>query len=246
MDNKFVFQYDQQEEEEETISLSNFPSTPDEREDDEYRKELSTFQDLRSPSDQTDLFEFFSDLNSNNMSHAEDIIFCGKLMIPFKEQYQSPPFIYQNTPKRPTPTHNKLQNFHRRRSESLSELKRSSPFNINTQIRMRNSRSLDDYQKLSRTSSMSSDSPEIHRNTSSARGSARFDGNVKITKHKWYFILFGNARFPPEMDLQDIKNRQVRRTPFQSVEVGKKGKSYWGVIKVLSCRDDASVHVARC
>lgn len=98
---------------------------------------------------------------------------------------------------------------------------------------------------------MSSDSPEIHRNTSSARGSARFDGNVKIPKPKWYFLLFGNVRFPPEMDLQDIKNRQVRRTPsaafFPSVEVVKKvpvyRKSSWGVLKVLSCRDDASVHV---
>lgn len=63
--------------------------------------------------------------------------------------------------------------------------------------------------------------------------------------------MFGTVKFPTEMDLQDIKNRQVHRTPskslFPGIEVAKKApanrKSSWGVLKVLSCRDDSSINV---
>lgn len=247
MDNdNFVFQ---DQEEEEAISLSDFPLTPDENNHHHTATtDSSPFQDLRSPSsEQSDLFEFLSNHNSN-MSHAEDIIYCGKL-IPFKDQDdQSPSYIYE-TQNPATPNNHKLHNFQRRRSDSLSELKtcRSNSSSSSSKTRMRNSRSLD-YQKLSRNSSMSSDSPDIHRNP---RSSSRLDGTIKIPKPRWYIIMFGSVKFPPEMDLRDIKNRQVHRTVspplFPSLEVVKKvpvnRKSSWEVLKVLSCRDDASVHV---
>lgn len=68
--------------------------------------------------------------------------------------------------------------------------------------------------------------------------------------------MFGLVKFPPEMALRDIKSRQVRRgmtpkTIFPPVEsVGKApagsggGKGPWGILRALSCRDDASVAVA--
>lgn len=166
-DDNFVFQH---QEKEEAISLSDFPLTPDEN--NHHHKDTT---DLRSPSD---LFEFLSNHNSI-MSHAEDIIYCGKL-IPFKDQDdQSPSSIYE-TQNPATSNNHKLHNFQRRRSDSLSDI--NTCRSNSSKTRMRNSRSLD-YQKLSRNSSMSSDSPDIHRNP---RSSSRLDGTIKIPKPRWY------------------------------------------------------------
>ncbi|KAK1399814.1 hypothetical protein POM88_009677 [Heracleum sosnowskyi] len=218
-------------EDEETISLSDFPLTSDQHDPHETEDQLCRCQDLQSPAEKTEIFEFSSYPNSI-MSHAEDIINCGKL-IPFKEQYH----VSQNLYGR------------RCRSESLPELKNSGCQSNSSKMKMRNSRSLD-YQKLSRNSSMSSDSPDSYRNNS--RSSSRFDGSSKnIPKPRWYILMFGIVKFPTEMDLQDIKNRQVHRTPskslFPGIEEAKKDpinrKSSWGVLKVLSCRDDASINV---
>ncbi|KAK1388345.1 hypothetical protein POM88_016523 [Heracleum sosnowskyi] len=231
-----------EEQDDDTISLTHFPLTPDQ-------------QEHPSPPEKIDVFEFSSDPNSI-MSHAEDIINCGKL-IPFKEQDQSPTFHQpqcQTSPVMYVNDHASQGLYNRRtRSESLTELKisecRSNSTNMRG-IKMRNSRSLD-YQKLSRNSSLSSESPDIYRNNS--RGSSRFDAStIKIPKPRWYIFMFGSVKFPPEMDLQDIKNRQVHRTTiskslFPNLEVVKKPpanrKRSWGVLKVLSCRDDGSVNV---
>lgn len=216
-----------EDEYEETISLSDFPLTSDERDPHGTEDRLCACQDLPSPAEKTEIFEFSSYPNSI-MSHAEDIISCGKL-VPFKEQHHLSRNLYGR----------------RCRSESLPELKTSG-----CQSKMRNSRSLD-YQKLSRNTSMSSNSPDSYRNNS--RSSSKSDGSSKTPKPRWYILMFGIVKFPTEMDLQDIKNRQVHRTPskslFPGIEVDKKApanrKTSWGVLKVLSCRDDASINVAK-
>lgn len=108
-----LYQHQENEEQEDdTISLADFPLTPDQ-------------QDHPSPPEKFEVFEFSSDPNSI-MSHAEDIINCGKL-IPFKEQDQSPSFHQpqcQTTPgiKSNDRVSHSLYN-RRRRSESLTELK---------------------------------------------------------------------------------------------------------------------------
>lgn len=228
-----------EQEEDDTISLADFPMAPDQ-------------QDHSSPPEKIDVFEFSSAPNST-MCHAEDIINCGKLIL-FKEQDQSPSLNLPQCHKSPVMHDHASESLYnrRRRSESLTELKisacRSNSTNSMRGINMRTSRSLD-YQKLSRNSSLSSDSPDYRNNS---RGSSRFDANtIKMPKPRWYIFMFGSVKFPPEINLQDIKNRQLHRTTskslFPNFEVVKKPptnrKRSWGVLKVLSCRDDASVHV---
>lgn len=226
--------------EEETLSLRDFPVTPE-----------NMFQDRRSSSQPSEFFEFFTDFANSEkfMSHAEDIIFCGKL-VPFKENQQQ-----QQQEKLQIPFHHRKV---RRRSESMSELKSTvtstSPSNNSTPLVMRTSRSLDD-KKLNRNSSLSSETtapPEtIHHNSS-----GKFDvWGVKVPKPpRWLVLMFGAVKFPPEMDLRDIKSRQVRRsgstTLFPSfdardmVPVNRSDrKSSWGLLDILGCQGSASVSV---
>ncbi|RVW75521.1 hypothetical protein CK203_051935 [Vitis vinifera] len=139
----------------------------------------------------------------------------------------------------------------RRRSESLSELQTSRSNSAKSRL-VRNSRSLD-YRKLYRSSSsQTSPGPEMDRN-SSDKSSGRSDISVrKVPKSRWYLLMFGLVKFPPEMELRDIKSRQVRRSPstlFPSLDASVKvpvkrssGKCSWGILRALSCKD-ASVAV---
>ncbi|KAL2555516.1 hypothetical protein Fot_00255 [Forsythia ovata] len=67
-------------------------------------------------------------------------------------------------------------------------------------------------------------------------------------KSRWYLFLFGITRFPTEMELRDMKNRQSRRRRDPSppmfhlkhddekINVGRSsGRGLWGLIKALSC-----------
>ena len=197
----------------------------------------------RSSSEPPELFEFFSDL-SYEMSPADEIIFCGKLM-PFKEA--------QIREIRG----NKQENVHkqaafRRRSESLSELQTSRSNSTKGHL-VRNSRSLD-YRKLYRSSSSKTDISEMDRN-SSGKISGRSDISFrKVLKSRWYLLMFGQVKFPPEMELRDIKSRQVRRNPatlFPSLDAGanspvkrSSGKCSWGLLRALSCKDASVVVTA--
>ncbi|XP_052198357.1 uncharacterized protein LOC127805647 [Diospyros lotus] len=230
-----------EEEAEEAISLCDFPITNDQTQFDG----VSKYQERRSTSEPSDFFEFFNNLTSE-MSHAEDIIFCGKL-VPFKEQPLS-----NHTHKTTNARDHKLASFQSRRSESMSELKSSQSNSAKTRV-MRASRSMD-YQKLHRNLSSNSTASEIHRN-SSLKSCGSYDGSGhKVWKPRWYDLMFGLAKFPPEMELKDMKSRQVRRTPtamfpplydggrFPVNRSTRKGSS-WGLLRVLSCKDHASVAV---
>ncbi|KAL4564294.1 hypothetical protein LXL04_028354 [Taraxacum kok-saghyz] len=222
---------DQEETEAETLSLTDFPVTKD--------LGVSSLQDHRNPSSLAteEFFEFFngglSDYSDESMmSHAEDIIFCGKL-IPIDEQRQTkpPPHQKENSRRR----NQNQQPTNCRRSESMSEVKSTTASPL-----VRNSRSLD-YKKLHRDSSMSSEpAAEILR-----------DGSGK---KRWYVLLFGLVKVPPpEMDLRDMKNRQVRRTTsktlFPATESGDAlpvsqtddcQKCSSRVLGFLSCKSSAS------
>eukprot|EP00256_Glycine_max_P068473 XP_025983068.1 uncharacterized protein LOC100777782 isoform X2 [Glycine max] len=76
----------------------------------------------------------------------------------------------------------------------------------------------------------------------------------KATKPRWYSLMFGTMKIPPEMELSDMKNRQVRRNPsstmFLTADSGGKmavnrshGKVSWRILKALSCKDHSSVAV---
>ncbi|XP_031107961.1 uncharacterized protein LOC116012541 [Ipomoea triloba] len=239
MDESDKHNFQEEEEELETISLNNFPTAnTDAAEND------GGIHDRRLPSDPVvDLFEFFSDFTSESeTSHAEEIIFCGKVMA-LKGQAQ----------RSADGDGRKLQSFHGRRCESLSSIPRNGSKSGRWQL-PRSSRSLD-YKKLRRTPSLCSS--ELDRSSSKPDNVSPAAG-LKPQKPRWYALMFGLVKFPPEMDLQDIKNRQVRRTvsPMfhiddrSSSETGRNSpsmrnerKSSWDFIKMLSCKDHASVAV---
>ncbi|OMO55658.1 hypothetical protein COLO4_35897 [Corchorus olitorius] len=194
-----------------------------------------------------EFFEFLSDLSSD-MCPADDIIFCGKL-IPLKQR----PLSFQTQKVTYPFGHEKTRKTHvlRKRSESLSELRSASitrsDSTKNTNV-LRNSRSLD-YQKLHRF--------EMERNPS-VRSVGKSDqvSPKKAVKPRWYIFMFGMVKFPPEMELKDIKSRQSRRNqsamfPLAEDHGGKKfagnrssGKgASWNLLKALSCRDHTSVAV---
>ncbi|KAF7838045.1 putative histone H19 [Senna tora] len=209
-----------------------------------------------SLSEAADFFEFFND-TSFDMCPADDIIFCGKL-VPFKLHDAD-----QLSPPKKDPKKNKPP-AHRRRSESLSKLQSAvtrsnsaSTCGNSRRFMMRNSRSLD-YRRLHRTSSSSvvSTAPEIERNPS-AMSAVQSEIVVKkaMKPRWWYSLMFGVVKVPPEMELNDIKNRQFRRNAstamFPMTDGGGKvavnrssgEKVSWKILKALSCKDYTSVSV---
>ncbi|GFS30392.1 hypothetical protein Acr_00g0011660 [Actinidia rufa] len=181
--------HDQEEAEEEALSLCDFPITT--LTDDHQTDDDLIISSSSEPSDH--FFEFFNHLStSSEMSHAEDIIFCGKL-VPFQHQSISKKTLIP--------------------ADTIREVEQT------IRVHVRNS-------------------SEIHRNSSLRR------------KPRWYVLLFGNLKFPPEMELRDIKSRQVRRnmaTMFPASDGGGRipvnRKSSWGLLSVLSCKGNASVAV---
>ncbi|XP_057770215.1 uncharacterized protein LOC130990030 [Salvia miltiorrhiza] len=83
--------------------------------------------------------------------------------------------------------------------------------------------------------------PDIHRSSSKS------SEGPKPPRPRWFVMMFGPIKLRPEMDLRDIKSRQVRRNPGRLFEGGGRSdrRSFWGVdlLKVLSCKNHASVAV---
>ncbi|KAK8615124.1 hypothetical protein V6N13_068909 [Hibiscus sabdariffa] len=128
----------------------------------------------------------------------------------------------------------------RKRSESLSELRSGSSTGNGTALLMI-SRSLDSQRQKQRVSpAKSSGQPDVWPKKA-------------VKRPRWYVFMFGSVKFPPEMELQDIKSRQFRRNP--SVVFSDDGKkvtdnhrssdktSSWSLLKALSCRGYTSVAV---
>ncbi|KAK1418383.1 hypothetical protein QVD17_27527 [Tagetes erecta] len=202
---------DDDDQDSETISLTNFPISNDHN---------TTPPSSSSPTG--DFFEFNSD-DYNTMSHAEDIIFCGKLI----------PINHRNNPPEQTQAHHKHP-IGRSRSESMAKHKPSTSTPL-----VRTSRSLD-YKKMKRNSSISSErAPEMIKKSSSSSS-------------RWYVFLFGLVKVPPsEMDIKEIKNRQVRRSvstetfrvaPVAAGSVDHR-KCSWKVLGFLSCKSASGADV---
>lgn len=217
------------DDEEESLSLSNFNLNSDHR---------------RRPSSQpSDSFEFSNDSKSDHMSHAEDIISCGKLM-----PYKQPPPLDDQIPKYVSDDYDSI-NLSRRYCDSLPDL---DPTRSNSTRLIRSSRSVD-CKKLRRNSSivMKSEASDVHRNFS--KSSEKSEPSIfRGSKPRWYNLMFGLGKFPTEMDLRDMRSRQVRRiqgSMSPAVEAGGRSpvnrRSSWGqdLVRVLSCKDDESVGV---
>ncbi|MFQ6625407.1 hypothetical protein Gotur_005084 [Gossypium turneri] len=217
------------EEDEEALSLCDLPLEYLDTKNSPTNDHLPNLKHTRTQKSSSEydpeFFEFFSDKNGSHMCPADDLIFGGKL-VPLKQQQQ------QYFPSQ-TQSHVLL----RKRSESLSELRTQ-----NRAVLLRNSRSLD-YQK-----------PKLHRSDMAERNSKpEVSSPKKVVKPRWYVFMFGSVKFPPEMELKDIKSRQFRRNPaIMFPDDGKKmgdnrssdkGSSSWCLLKALSCRDYTSVAV---
>ncbi|KAL2455800.1 hypothetical protein Adt_47095 [Abeliophyllum distichum] len=200
------------EDSDEALSLCDFPINTDEN--DQIIKDLSKNHDFQSSS--SNFFEFFRD-SSSEMSHAEEIIFCGKLF-PYKVQ---PVTVLDDIQKHPLL---ESKGFHRRRCQSLDELKIMRSNGTNTGL-LRSRRSLG------------------------------FRAPFRALKPRWYIFMFGHVKFPPEMDLQDKKHRQVRRNTgsiFMLNDAGGKDpvsrsdrRNTWvyDLLRVLTCKNYANVAV---
>ncbi|GAA0144685.1 hypothetical protein LIER_05067 [Lithospermum erythrorhizon] len=185
-----------------------------------------------------DFFEFYSD-QSFEMSHAEDIFLGGKLL-PLQQQQQ---------PHSSLASDNMLKAFHQRRCESLSDQKTSNQWNTSPRRLRRNSKSLD-YRNVNILYDTSPNNDNgvrgLSQNRSPNKRKSDYVGELKVSKPRWYIMLFGLlAKIPhQEMDLQDIKIRQTRRKPpFEGIQ-NETSKSSWGMLNVLSCKSSASIAVA--
>ncbi|KAK2358782.1 hypothetical protein QL285_095935 [Trifolium repens] len=242
-----------QGEEEEALSLCDLPLN----ENSESLNDMSFKRNILRPSsltDSSDFFSGFSSSSSSDMCPADDIIFCGKL-VPFKETIND-----DHRGENLNVELNKSR-LNRRRSESVSFVIRSNSVSNfggggggSSRQLMRNSRSLN-YCRLRESSNfVTSKAPEVDRN-SSVRSVASSEGVAKkVMKPRWYSLMFGKMKVPPEMELNDIKNRQVRRNPstsmFPASDSGENlalnrssGKVSWKILKALSCKDHNSVAV---
>ncbi|XP_057417956.1 uncharacterized protein LOC130712134 [Lotus japonicus] len=237
-------QQEEEEEKEEALSLCDLPlhnyNSTSLNDDESSLKNNLQFQPS-SLLDTSEFFNGFSSSGSSDMCPADEIIFRGRL-VPFneKDKTHDPESADKKVP-------------HRRRSESLSSVTRSNSESTTTTTGtgsrrhlMRSSKSLN-YTRLKESAA-----PEVHRNSSSR--SAAPPSEKKATKPRWYSLMFGAMKVPPEMELNDMKNRQVRRNPstsmFPAADHGEKvaenrssGKVSWRILKALSCKDHRSVAV---
>ncbi|KAH6835400.1 hypothetical protein C2S53_003251 [Perilla frutescens var. hirtella] len=234
---------EEEDQEEDALSLCDFPLNSDEAE--RNNDASKTHHHRRSSSQPSEYsFEFSSDLIAEYTSHAEDLIHCGKL-VPYRQQQQ--PLFDDHILKSLSEDYDSA-NFSRRYCDSLPELKpmRSNGSASSTKL-TRSSRSLD-RKKLRRNSSlvMKSEASDIHRSLS--KGLAKSE-----SKPRWYGLMFGLVKLPAaEMDLRDMKNRQVRRNPGSMFPGGgspairserrSSNSSSWGhdLLRVLSCKNHQS------
>lgn len=219
----------------ETLSLTDFPLTEHRDSDDQDHKHGYQYHDLQSPARDQDLFEFGSSglkQHMMNMSHAEDIISFGKL-IPIKDQQQ--PQKTQNDIK-----HNQKHIIHSGRCESMRELKSNTNKKTASDQLFRNSHSLD-YKKLNRNSKLNYEpTADIYANRNSL--------STKSFSSRWSDLVFAPLKVPQEMDLRDIRNRQIVQSTSNRFSFnGSKGdhhrKTSWGVLGFLSCKSSGSVAV---
>ncbi|XP_030544206.1 uncharacterized protein LOC115750790 [Rhodamnia argentea] len=227
-------------EDDDALSLSDFPLATTTHPSSD--TDLDHFSD-RPHRSSSDFFEFFIDLGSH-MRSADDLIVSGKL-VPLQDQSAWP---------------SSRGAAMGRRCESLSELERSSVSRSRSSRAQlaRSSRSLD-YRKLCRPSN--SLVGEAERTSSSARSMGRLESIVtKPSRPRWRMLPLGVVKLPAEMELRDMRSRQLRRNPSTliapppppvvagvggNLAVDRGGwKGSWKLIKALSCKDPATVAVA--
>uniref|UniRef100_A0A7N0VI79 Uncharacterized protein n=1 Tax=Kalanchoe fedtschenkoi TaxID=63787 RepID=A0A7N0VI79_KALFE len=249
---------DDDDEEEEAASLCELPVHNEVGEMGESAASDDPESAMLRPQQPADVFEFFSGNNTlhSEMCPADDIIVSGKLL-PIKDQClrRSPHQTGDSSNAGGAETRQR-QDARCRSSESLSKLKSTSQSNTTKARVVRSSCSLDDRRHGRR--SHSSFVPELDRNCSGLSDTSAFS-SPKVQTSRWQLLIFGMGmvKFPNEMELRDIKNRQCRRSNPAALfptapeweakcptsgSNGRRGSS-WGLLKALSCKDHTSISV---
>ncbi|KAI3440085.1 uncharacterized protein J3R85_003937 [Psidium guajava] len=225
-------------EDDDVLSLSDFPLATTTHPGNDTDLDHFSNRPRQSSLEPSDFFEFFIDLGSH-MRSADDLFVSGKL-VPLQDQSA------------------RLS-----RCESLSELERLSVSRSSSSRAQlaRSSRSLD-YRKLRRPSN--SPVREAERASLSGRSVRRLESIMtKPSRPRWRMLPLGAVKQPAEMELRDMRSRQLRRNPSTlmappapaagagvggNFPVDRGGwKGSWKLIKALSCncQDPASVAVAK-
>ncbi|XP_058068569.1 uncharacterized protein LOC131217649 [Magnolia sinica] len=195
-------------------------------------RNITTGKD-RSTQNQ-EFFEFFNDFNSE-MCAADDIFFGGKIL-----PYNNPILCKTIEGNQPWPT------FHMRsKLLDVSHGPHAARHSFSA-----------DYQKLERVSGSTTPSTPMPKRVSGSKCNGDGDFSPqKVSRPKWYFLMFGSVTAPPvKMEMNDIRSRLRRRSPpgsiiatpecnrRQTVSVSREpeGKSCWKLLRVLSCQGHAN------
>uniref|UniRef100_A0A7C9A8Z8 Uncharacterized protein n=1 Tax=Opuntia streptacantha TaxID=393608 RepID=A0A7C9A8Z8_OPUST len=173
-------------------------------------------------------FEFRVNHDDFVASPADDVIFGGRLL----------PFA-------PPPPRRSLSFSSACRCSDSLLLNESKP--QLTQSAIRPSRSLT-CRKVRKNSS--SKAELLTRNSSNSCRSFNSDHYKAAAgiKPPWYWLVLGlPAKIPAEMELKDIKSRQVRRniSPTGSFSGDRCSSASWRILSVLSCKSHASIDVRK-
>ncbi|CAK7325524.1 unnamed protein product [Dovyalis caffra] len=222
----------------ETLSLRDLPLNSSSSDWDDFSKED---QSLGTSFDQ-DFFEFFSEDFTASTYPSDHIIFCGKL-IPYKGETEA-------EKAQSLESTNKGENTKKRFSfpwKSFS-LNKSRTTSVPKQLQKKSDKTLQVVP------------PSENHGCATKKCDDKYNFSMKkvpmlatAMKPRWYFLAFGVGRFPMEMDRNDIKTRQSRKSPtsmFQSkkgieMSSGKKGKGLWSLLRVLGCNSHHSSAMAK-
>lgn len=226
-----VEQEEEEEDKEETLSLRDLPLLNDSNKPSSTAT-TSTIEYHGEPSPEP--FEFLTS-TSYDVSPAENIIYRGRII----------PLNYQSALFSP-PEH--ISPRVRTRSESLSAIqgnKLNPPLARDNVGPMRTSRSLDD-RKLTRR--LTTPPEKVSSTKGMAKPEVLSSGSGKSVRPRWYVIMFGIVKFPPEIELRNIKSRKTRRNvppvmfPSHPDQRSRTSPSpSWRFLNALSCKEPTSV-----
>ncbi|KAL8037213.1 hypothetical protein ABFX02_11G025100 [Erythranthe guttata] len=235
----------EEEEEDEALSLCDLPLNSGEPPADKIDSTNFKTQDYkrRSSSEPSEFFEFFHGFVSDEISDADDIIFRGKIL----------PYYCKSKNRQP-----RTHNIHHHRHQILIKSLSADDANYTHDDDRLPRRSYFELTTTPNTHLRSTDCKKFRRSEASSSkisSAAKSEGWKVISKSKWIgLMMFGPVKIQQEMDLRDMKNRQIRRPNTGSMFAGGKvpargnerRRICWGhdLIRVLSCKNHATVAVS--
>ncbi|XP_012857212.1 PREDICTED: uncharacterized protein LOC105976523 [Erythranthe guttata] len=203
-----------EEEEDEALSLCDLPLNSGEPPADRIDSTNFKTQDYkrRSSSEPSEFFEFFHGFVSDEISDADDIIFRGKIL----------PYYCKSKNRQPRTHNNHHGGGHIHRHQILIKSLSADDANY-TNDDDRLPRRYFELTTTPNTHRRREATSDTHRSSSKISSAAKSEGWKVISKSKWIgLMMFGPVKIQQEMDLRDMKNRQIRRPNTGSMFAGGK------------------------